>query len=271
MSYRKILAPLTGTARDAAVMATAIAVAGPYSGRIEALFVRPNPAEAMPVYGEAVSGAIAQELVDSARETATKAAGAARATFDRFVKDAAAEAEFREVEGGFASGVAQAARLCDLIVFGPLKESGKPRLVEAFEATLMNSGRPVLLRADTSLDDFTRKIAVAWDGSAASVHAMLSAMPFLRRAQSVEVLVVQPQADEECAAVKAYLALHGVACVARAIDPGARAVGEALLDAAKDCGLLVMGGYGHGRIRLFGGGVTKHVVNNATMPLLLMH
>jgi hypothetical protein len=175
MTYRKILAPLTGTARDAVVMATAIAAAAPYSGRIEALFVRPNPADAMPVYGEAVSGAIAQELVDSAREAGTQAAAAARKTFDQCVAESGAEAQFREIQGSFAQGVAQAARLCDLVAFGPLKDATKLGLVEAFETTLMNSGRPVLLRADTAPADFTARSA--WRGTARPPACMRCCRP----------------------------------------------------------------------------------------------
>jgi nucleotide-binding universal stress UspA family protein len=271
MAYRKILAPLTGASRDAAVMATAVAAAGPFSGRVEALFVRANAADAMPTYGEAMSGAIAQEIVDAARDAMTKGAEAARKCFDSFVADSGIEAEFREIEGDFANAIALAARLSDLVVFGSLKDMGKLGIAEAFETTLMTSGRPVLLRADATSGDFARRVSVAWDGSAASVHAMLCAMPFLRRAEAVEILVVQPQAAEECAAVKSYLAVHGVSAAARAIDPGSRPVGECLLEAARDSGLLVMGGYGHGRIRLFGSSVTKFVVGNAGMPLLLMH
>ena len=269
MSYRKILAPLTGGARDACAMETAVAAAGPFNGRIEALFVRPNPADAMPAYGEAISGVIAQEMVDAARDAVAKGEEAARKVFEEHAQGV--EAEFRVVDGAFPDAVAQAARLADLVVFGAVREAGKAGVSDAFETTLLNSGRPVLLRGATPVAEFARRIAIAWDGSSASVHAMLCAMPFLRRAENVEVLVVQPQAQEECAAVKSYLAIHGVAAEARALDPGSRGVGEVLLEAAKQSGLLVMGGYGHGRIRLFGTPVTKYVVGNAAMPLLLMH
>src|ERR1700748_3231864 len=102
MAYRRILAPLNGGARGAAVMATAIAAAGPFSGRIEALFVRPNPAEALPAYGEGNSGAHAQEMVDTAREAAGKCADSARKTFDHYVQDSGVEADFRDVQGKFA-------------------------------------------------------------------------------------------------------------------------------------------------------------------------
>ena len=56
MAYVKILAPLTGGTRDAAVLAAAFAAAAPFKAHVIALFVRPDPAEAMPFFGEGVSG-----------------------------------------------------------------------------------------------------------------------------------------------------------------------------------------------------------------------
>ena len=80
MSYVKILAPLTGGSRDAIVLASAFAAAKPFNAHVVALFVRPDPAEAMPFYGEGVSGAMAQEIVDAAKEAADKAEQIARNT-----------------------------------------------------------------------------------------------------------------------------------------------------------------------------------------------
>ena len=72
MAYVKILAPLTGGARDATVLASALAAAAPFKAHVVALFVRPDPSEAMPFFGEGVSGAMAQEIVDTAKEAADR-------------------------------------------------------------------------------------------------------------------------------------------------------------------------------------------------------
>jgi Universal stress protein family len=284
MSYRKFLAPLTGGARDAAVLASAFAAARPFAGHVVALFVRPDPAEAMPFFGEGVSGPMVQEIVDVAHEAADKAAVDAKAALgtaaglagvaliERPERRDAVSASFREVQGKFADRVTEAAKLSDVIVFGPLKAGDRPGLTEAFEATLLETGRPVLLSAQAPSSDFARRIAVAWDGSTTSAHALTAAMPYLARAEAVDILMVQPCCD--CQEVTDYLALHGISGNARKIEAGARAVGEVLLETASQggAGMLVLGGYGHSRIRqMFTGGVTKHVVSHAQMPLFLVH
>src|SRR5690348_1784933 len=79
MAIRKIIAPLTGGARDATVLASAFAAAKPFNAHVVALFVRPDPAEAMPFFGEGVSAVVVQEIVEVAKEAANKAAQDARA------------------------------------------------------------------------------------------------------------------------------------------------------------------------------------------------
>src|ERR1700733_7537076 len=74
MAIGKILAPLTGGARDATVLASAFAAARPFNAHVIALFVRPDPAQAMPFFGEGVSGVVVQEIVDVAKDAADKAA-----------------------------------------------------------------------------------------------------------------------------------------------------------------------------------------------------
>jgi nucleotide-binding universal stress UspA family protein len=286
MSYRKFLAPLTGGTRDAAVLASAFAAAKPFDGHVVALFVRPDPAEAMPFFGEGVSGTMVQEIVDVARAAADKAAADAKAVLSLAANLAhvtlvehperrdGASASFRETQGNFADQVTQAALLSDVIVFGPLKEGERPSLTEAFEATLLETGRPVLLSAHAPSRDFARRVAVAWDGGAASAHALIAAMPYLARADGIDLLMVQPGAADDFQDVKDYLALHGISCSVRKIEAGSRAVGEVLLETASQggAGLLVLGGYRRNRIRqLFVGGVTKHVVSHAEIPLFLVH
>src|SRR5665213_3002105 len=123
MAYVKILAPLTGGARDATVLAAAFAAAKPFNAHVIALFVRPDPAEAMPFFGEGVSGAMAQEIVDAAKEAADKAAHDARAAIAITAGECGAvltekpekldslSISFREVQGNFADRVARASRL----------------------------------------------------------------------------------------------------------------------------------------------------------------
>jgi nucleotide-binding universal stress UspA family protein len=287
MAYKKILAPLAGVSRDASVLASAFAAARPFNAHVVALFVRPDPAEAMPFFGEGVSGSMVQEIVDVAKEAADKASADARATLEEAAKAANAEVlekperrdgltvSFHEERGNFSDRVTLASRVADVIVFGPLKEGDRPGLTEAFESVLLQSGRPVLLAAQTASQSFAQRIAIAWDGSIASAHALTAAMPYIARAASTEFLMVKRPGEEfDCNEPREYLELHGLSSTARTVDAGSKPIGQVLLDgaAASQADLLVLGGYGHSRLRqLFAGGVTKHVVSHANIPLFLVH
>lgn len=288
MSIAKILAPVTGGPRDAIVLAGAQAAAKPFNAHVEALFIRPDPVEAMPFYGEGMSSAVVQEIMDASKTASGKASQAARQACEAAARDAGAltapapgkrekvTCAFVEVQGNFADRVTFAARLSDLVVFGPLKEGDRPGLSEAFEATLIETGRPILLVSQPPKPDFYDAIAVGWNGSVASAHAVTAALPYLERAARVEILTVkQPNAEPISAdELKAYLGLRGIAASDRQIDAGTRPVSDVLLEAAGagGAGMLVAGGYGHSRLReLFVTGVTRRVVAQADIPCFLVH
>jgi nucleotide-binding universal stress UspA family protein len=287
MSYAKILAPLTGGSRDATVLASAFAAAKPFHAHVVALFVRPDPTEAMPFFGEGVSGTVVQEIIDAAKEAADKAAVDAQAALKAAASEAGATivdkperrdtvtVSWRDVQGNFVDQVTRAGRLSDLVVFGPLGAEEKIGLSDAFEATLLETGRPVLLTAQVPPKAFARRIAVGWDGSAQCARAVTASLAFLRKAQAVEVLTVAHGSTAEgLEEVREYLALHGVNATERSVEAGERPVGEVLLESASSAGadLLVLGGYGHTRLRqMFFGGVTRHVVSHTELPLFLVH
>jgi nucleotide-binding universal stress UspA family protein len=285
MSFAKILVPVTGADRDAAVLAGGFAAAKLFDARVEALFVRPDPVEAMPFYGEGMSSGVVQEIMDVSKDAATKASKSARSHLEAAAKanDAPVGAKpakgpsaaFSEIEGNFQTQVTLAARLADLVVFGPVRENDRPGLGEAFDATLLETGRPVLLNAGGTSCDLVSRIAVAWNGSVASAHAVSAALPFLKKAKAVDILIVgKPDEANSAAELIDYLALHGVSAAVRTVDGGNRPVADVLLEAAKSggAGLLVAGGYGHNRIReLFVTGTTKRVVAQTTIPCFLVH
>jgi nucleotide-binding universal stress UspA family protein len=287
MSFAQILAPLTGGSRDQSVLAGAFAVAKFFNAHVVGLFVRPDPVEAMPFYGEGMSSTVVQEIIDVSKKATSEASRKARASlvaiagqFDAQLlaapgRSQSITASFREVEGAFADQVTLAARLSDLVIFGALKENDRPGLGEAFEATLLDTGRPVLLVTQLLVLDFT-KVAVAWNGSTASAHAVSAALPFLKKASRVEVLVVKRKTAEPINTddVQTYLRLHGVNSTTRIVEGSGRPVADVLLDAAAQgsAGMLVAGGYGHNRLReLFVTGTTKRVVAQAVLPCFLVH
>jgi nucleotide-binding universal stress UspA family protein len=288
MSFMKILAPLTGGSRDATVLANAFAAGKPFGAHVVALFVRPDPTEAMPFFGEGVSGPVLQEIVDVAKAATDQAVTKAKSSLELAASGAHVEkviapvraegvsVSWREAQGNFADQLAQQSRLSDLVVFGHLQEGDRPGFMEAFEAVLLDAGRPVLLTAQTPPASFGRRIAIGCDGSVASAHAITAALPFLKVAEAVELFTVRrgDQGPGICGEVREYLGLHGIGCSERTVETTDKPVGDSILQAVAECrpDLLVLGGYAHSRLRqTFFGSVTRHVISHADVPLFLVH
>jgi nucleotide-binding universal stress UspA family protein len=140
---------------------------------------------------------------------------------------------------------------------------------------LFDSGRPVLLAPVAPPESIGKRIAIAWNGTSNAASALTSAMPFVRQAQAVRILVSEdysrpgPSGEE----VREYISHHGVEAdiaVFRAID---RNTGAGLLAAAREFGadLMSMGAYSTAsRLRqLILGGITRHVLENAQISVLM--
>jgi len=287
MSIAKILAPVTGVPRDATVLKAAIAAARPFNAHVVALFVRPDSRLSVPYMGGApMSPTVVQDIVDAIEKLAREAEARARATLigiakaeDLKVVDHPAKADavtcsFEAIIGLYPPRIAEAASLSDLVVFGPLSKDDGPDIAESFLEALTTTQRPVLISPEAMLRA-PRRIVIGWDGGNAAAHSVCAAIPFLERADSVEILSVQHEGHHvRFKALEFYLALHGVKATHRTVDKGTKSTGQALLEAATKDGadLLVMGGYGHNywRETLFGG-VTAFVRWHANIPVLLMH
>lgn len=279
---------MTGSNRDATVLSTAFAAAAPFNAHVSALFVLPNPEDAVPFFPEGISASTLQEIIDTTIELSKAASANAHAAWkataadfdakltDRPEKRECVTSSYHEVEGRLTECLADAAKFADLVAFPPIMADDEPELVDAFENVLIKTERPVLLSARQPVKDFARKIAIAWDGGFAAAHALNMALPYLARAEDIVVLAVRqaPLEPDVLNELRDYLGLCGLSFAVRLIDSGNRIVGDALLDGASDsmADLLVMGGYGHSRMRevLFGG-VTRHVVSNPRIPVFMVH
>jgi len=159
-------------------------------------------------------------------------------------------------------------------------EPGKPPLEEfVIEGGLFASGRPVLVvpyiqRSAMTLDH----VLVCWNGSPNAARAVGDAMPFLRRAKKIEVLVALGEAgteDEvEGADIAQHLARHGLKIELERLAAIKGDVTDTILSyaAAAGANFLVMGGYGHSRLREFIlGGVTRDILRSMTVPALMAH
>ena len=169
------------------------------------------------------------------------------------------------------------ARLCDLSIFDSPAEAKDGDMRVALEAVLLSSRRPLLLVPPGTKHIVGAKVAVGWDGGAAAANAVLAAVPLLKRAEAIEVLHVVagvPANNIQMERLCDYLRLQGQSAVPHAINPGSQETAAALMEAAQKsrAGLLVIGGYGHSRVReLVLGGVTRYVFANAAMPVFMAH
>ena len=288
MSIAKILAPVTGGPRDAAVLANAIVAARPFNAHVVAFFVRPDLSETLAFFTDGVSGVVVEEVVKATQDAGDEASKRIDATIASACSEAAVERvrnpvrsdhvtlSLREAQGSFGDQLTAAARLADLIVFGPMREGDQAGLAEAFVQVLVETDKPVLRATDQAPKSFARRIAIGWDGKSAAAQAMSAAIPYLQRADHVEVLSVQraPLRTNATEGVKDYLKLHGISSTERLIDAGSKRIGQVLLEAAGEGGadLLVLGGYGRGRLReSLIGGVTRHVIAHAGIAVFMVH
>jgi nucleotide-binding universal stress UspA family protein len=221
------------------------------------------------------------DWIDDLQKEAEEAAKAAVAKFEESARGSGISAEARWMTASFAGTAdlfGRIARRFDLSVVRQA-ESGKNTPDSLIiEAALFDAGRPVLVvpyvqKAGIRLD----RVMVCWDGSRSAARAVGDAMPFLKRAKAVEVVIVGDRVKSNeipGADIAHHLARHGVTVevkeiVATDIDPA-----NVLLSYAADCSadVLVMGGYGHSRLREFVlGGVTRSILATMTIPTLMSH
>ena len=288
MDIAKVLVPVTGSGRDTAVLLYAIEAAKPFNAHVMAYFVRPDLAEALAFFSDGASGVVVDEIVRATRDAGEDAARRVEAAISAAcasggatrveapVRSNTITLSLREAAGNFGDQLALEARLSDLVVFGPIRETDQAGLAEAFVQVLVETDRPVLRVTDDVPRRFAERIVIGWDGKKAASLAVTAALPFLKRAEEVEIFSIQrpPLTAEATERVREYLALHGVTASERLIDAGNKRIGEALLQAAKEdnADLLVIGGYGRGRLReSLIGGVTRHVIAHADVAVFMVH
>ena len=286
MAIRKLLLPLTGTAAGEAALATALTVARGWNAHVLALHVRVDSRDVAPLAGEGLSGAMIEEMMSATEKESNDRAHAVRSMFERFVArhevvvqeahagSDHATASFAAVTGREEDIVAQQARLADLTVV-PHPDAGEDvSSSDALHAVLFDSGRPVLISPQVTLSKIGTRVCIAWNGTAESASSVLAAMPWMQRAEGVAILSADgyQRRGPGSSDLAAYLALHGVHAEIVTFRSTGGSVGAGLLAAAADfgCDLLSMGAYSHSRLRqLILGGVTRHVLENSKLPVMM--
>jgi nucleotide-binding universal stress UspA family protein len=145
------------------------------------------------------------------------------------------------------------------------------------EALMFGSGRPVMILPQGKAPTALGHVAIAWDGSRAAARAVGDAAPLLRAAKQISVMVVldeKPLAEDAGRRLAGELERRGLPVSLKIIRAEDQAIDTTLQEHARDAGadLLVMGAFGHSRLRDFVlGGATKGVLTDLRMPVMLSH
>ena len=260
-------------------------VAGPYAISIAETFGAHVAAVAFaydPVIPPTIMGGIPASLIEEQRAENEKSATDALAKFDEAARRAGVSFESR-ASGASLAGASEdfgaIARRFDLSVIAQAEPDKVAPEEIIVEGALFGSGRPVVVvpyiqKGGLKLD----RIMVCWDASRNAARAVADALPFLKKAKAIDVVIVaseRPKSDEIPGAdIGQHLARHGLNVEVRRIVATDTSVADTLLSHAADSSadFIVMGGYGHSRLREFIlGGVTRGILASMTVPVLMSH
>jgi nucleotide-binding universal stress UspA family protein len=279
---RKILVSLAGHKSDAAALDTAYLVGRLFDAELHCICARPTPAQmtfsTSPFeIGAAVNAA--ELIADLLKENELRVKNA-RLAFDRFCKKWDTQAPtWQQISGDEVEATIAEARYHDLVVLGRPAEA-TALSTNGIGAVLVESGRPLLVAPETSPENIAPSIAIAWKDGPEAARALTAAAPLLAKADRVIVLTADEGDAETCERVRsadriaALFRRHGATSDARLVVPGGRDLPDAILDTARASGadIVVMGGYGHSRLReLMFGGFTRHVLEKSSLPIFLFH
>ncbi len=235
-----------------------------------------------PVIPGSLLGGIPTDLIEVQREENAKAAKAAVASFEAAAKAAGVSAETRLLDASIAGAsdlFGRIARRFDIAVVGqaPRDQGVSDELL--IEGALFGSGRPVIVVPQIQAQPIKLdNVMVCWDGSRPAARAIGDAVPLLERAKAIEIVVVTGERDKSGeitgANMKRHLARHGINVEIKRIAAGSADVQTAILAHAADTAadFIVMGGYGHSRLREFIlGGVTRSILKSMPVPVLMSH
>jgi nucleotide-binding universal stress UspA family protein len=218
-------------------------------------------------------------MIEAERRKSALAAGSVLATFGAAARarGVAAEALSRRCLTGDAPRLLTAeSKLHDLTIVPVTTVDGVEQWYA--ESVIFGSGRPILILPEAVPGPALAKVAVAWDSSRSAARALADALPLLALAREVDVVTVlnEKRLDEPGSAqgIVRNLGRHGVTARSREVDAAGRAIGDVLRDLVSDEGhdLVVMGAYGHSRLRDFIlGGATKSLLAESPVPLFMSH
>ena len=279
MAYKTILVDCdTASSNDRRIEA-AVGLAHSSGAHLVGLFLRSNVV--LPAYLEA---GISPDLIQLQEKRTKEQAAKAKVEFDAACARAGIGGEWREEQGDVYELAAMNARYADLVVMGQYDSSrADPDVIPDLPETVaLRSGRPVLMLPYIGFKGplVGGHVMVAWNAGREATRAVADSLPLLQAAKAVTVLAVNPKSgpdghgQDPGADIALYLARHGVKVTSSFTISDDADPGDVILSRVMDLGvdLLVMGAYGHSRLReLVMGGVTRKILSSMTIPVLMSH
>jgi len=274
MAIKDILVHVDASEGRNASMEAAIRLAQAHDAHLTGLYVLYPPF--FPMYGPEQ---IPTEFFEKQLEADRQRAGEAETHFNQAADHAGIAHEWRCVEGPVSEAIADHAHSCDLVVLAQ-RDPDSQRNDDMPDGAILTVGRPVLIIPYAGhADRIGKRVMVAWDASAQAARAVHDALPLLADAEEVDVVAINANGSNRageipCADISRHLARHGVPAEAQSLTVRDVGIADMLLSRAADRGidLFVMGAYGHSRWReLVLGGVTAHMLEHMTMPVLMTH
>ncbi len=274
---KDIIVNLSVTKSDSTVGNYAVSVAAALQAHLTGIAFIYDPV--VPISG---TGYIPADVIESQRADNETAAEAAIKDFTVATDRAGISAEPQMLSAsltGAGDQFARMARRFDLAIVGQAQPEMSTMEQIIGETTLFESGRPIIMVPYIQKAPFkTGNVMICWDGSRTAARAVADAIPVLGKSSRIEIVSVTSERGKEDeiegADIGQHLARHGLKVDVHRISRGNIDVADALLSHAADSAadLMVMGGYGHSRLREFVlGGVTRSIFQSMTLPVLLSH
>lgn len=277
--YKHLMIPMTGSEGDVGALDVAIALAGLHAAHLSVLEMVDLPMPIAHPWG-LIPDSISADIHDSLRERG-------RVNLGKLKQQLASEpisSQARVVEALYAQSPRMAAREAfdaDLVVVagsvGDTVEAIVPH--DYFVALLLESGRPVLVIPPRCvIHTPMKRIAIAWQPTRETTRAVHDALPLLKGAERVDVLVVHgedtPDVEASARRMVKYLTRHGVEAYVVSRPTLGQTVATAILQYTCEmhADVLVAGGYGHSRLREWAlGGVTRELLIATDLPMFFGH
>ncbi len=284
---KTMLLPLEESDGLPSILRTALLAATAFGSYMEGLHIRPGLTGVVAAGAEGLVAAT-PGLIESFEREDQARAQRVRASFEAFMREngvarnaslapqaAPTFGWYEETSQGEAT-IGSRGRVFDLIVVGRPVRGGSSAAMTTLETALFESGRPLLIAPPAAPTRLGEKIIIAWNCSTETARTTAFAMPFLDRAKSVLVLQVEggtvpgPSAQEAAR----QLRRNGIPADGKIVAAQRRSTGETILAEAGnwDADLLVKGAYTQSRLRqMIFGGMTSHILAEATLPVLMSH